>query len=230
MTSAHRPWTTGPAALEDALPRHGERVLSKALTFRAGGTMYCVKTRGPGIALRGVKVTLHHFLCSGMAVHYKDRVLPVTAYGTSPIPDPAEDEKTINVRIEAIVAAKLMPSHRPCLTGVDNIYSLRHLLIARSQALPTPLHRRQEDISTGGNRGHFYFGLTDFRSKNRTSKNHGFFAAEVRCKTTCFQAENFITNRINPIPSIRIIIWDAEIYLSSIKAGHLARLNGWRYR
>ena len=154
MTSAHGPWTTGPAALEDALPRHGERVLSKALTSRAGGTMYCVKTRGPGIALRGVKVTLHHFLCSGMAVHYKDRVLPVTAYGTWPIPDPAEDEKdpsTSGSRPSWL--PKLMPSHRPCLTGVDNTYSLRHLLIARSQALPTPLHRRQEDISTWGKQG-----------------------------------------------------------------------------
>jgi len=108
-TSAHRPWTKGPAALEDDLARHEERVLSKALTFRSGGTMYCVKTRGPGTALRGAKVTLHHFLGGGMTVHYKDQLLPVTAYGTYPVPDPAEDEKTIDARIDAIVAAQAPP-------------------------------------------------------------------------------------------------------------------------
>ena len=32
-----------------------------------------------------------------------DRVLPVTAYGTYPVPDPAEDEKTIDLRVDGIV-------------------------------------------------------------------------------------------------------------------------------
>ena len=104
--SAHRPWTKTPAALDDDLARREERVLSKALTFRAGGTMYCVKTTGPGTALRGAKVTLHHFPAGGMTVHYKDRILPVTAYGTYPLADPAEDEKTIDARLDAIIAAQ----------------------------------------------------------------------------------------------------------------------------
>jgi hypothetical protein len=39
-----------------------------------------------------------------MTVHYRGRVLPVTAYGSYPVPDPAKDEKTIIVRMEAIVA------------------------------------------------------------------------------------------------------------------------------
>jgi transposase len=101
---AHRPWTATPAALEDALARREERTLSKALTFSSAGTKYCVKTNGPGTALRGAKVTLYHFVGGGMAVHYKDRVLPVTAYGTYPVPDPTEDEKTIDARMDAIVA------------------------------------------------------------------------------------------------------------------------------
>ena len=41
-----------------------------------------------------------------MTVHYKDRILPATAYGKYPVPDPAEDEKTIDVRLDAIVAAQ----------------------------------------------------------------------------------------------------------------------------
>jgi hypothetical protein len=43
---------------------------------------------------------------AGTAVHYEDRILPVTAYGTYPVPDPAEDEKTIDLRLDAIVAAR----------------------------------------------------------------------------------------------------------------------------
>ncbi len=103
-TPAHRPWTGTAAALEDDLARREERTLSKALTFSSAGTKYCVKTRGPGTALRRAKVTLYHFVGGGMAVHYKDRVLPVTAYGSYPTPDPTEDEKTIDARMDAIVA------------------------------------------------------------------------------------------------------------------------------
>jgi transposase len=106
-TSAHRPWTQTSQALDDALARREERVLSKALTFRSSGTQYCVRTQGPGTALRGARVTLHHFISGAMTVHYKDRILPVTAYGTYPVPDPAEDEKTIDVRLDAIMAAGL---------------------------------------------------------------------------------------------------------------------------
>ena len=41
-----------------------------------------------------------------MTVHYKDRLLEVTAYGHYPVPDPAEDEKTIDARLEAVIAAQ----------------------------------------------------------------------------------------------------------------------------
>jgi transposase len=104
--SAFRPWTDTPKALDAALARREERVLSKALTFSSAGTKYCVNAGGPGTALRGAKVTLHHFIGGGMAVHYKDRVLPVTAYGTYPVPDPVEDEKTLDARLDAIIAAQ----------------------------------------------------------------------------------------------------------------------------
>jgi transposase len=116
-TSAHRPWADTPAALDDALARREERVLSKALTFSAAGTKYCVKTSGPGTALRGAKVTLHHFVGGGMAVLYKNRVLQVTAYGSYPVPDPAEDEKTIDTRLDAIIAARRHPAAPPLPHG-----------------------------------------------------------------------------------------------------------------
>jgi transposase len=103
---AHRPWSDTAEALDDLLARREERVLSKALTFSSAGTKYCVKTDGPGTALRGVKVTLHHAISGGMTVHYKGRVLPVTAYAHYPVPGPAEDEKTLDVRLDAVIAAR----------------------------------------------------------------------------------------------------------------------------
>jgi hypothetical protein len=103
--SAHRPWIGTAEALDDLLARREERVLSKALTFSSAGTKYCVKTDGPGTALRGAKVTLHHAIGGGMTGHYKGRILSVTVNGRYPIPDPAEDEKTLDVRLVAVIAA-----------------------------------------------------------------------------------------------------------------------------
>jgi transposase len=104
-SSAHRPWAGSAADLDAVLARREERVLSKALTFRAGGSMYCVKTAGPGTALRGARVTLHHHQDGTMRVHYKDRVLACTAYKKLPVASVAEDEKTIDARVDQLVAA-----------------------------------------------------------------------------------------------------------------------------
>ena len=103
---AHRSWDDTSDALDDRMARRDERTLSKALTFTADGTVYCVKTKDAGIALRGAKVELHHRLDGTMTVHHKDRILPVTPFQTYPVPDPAEDEKTIDLRIDRIVAAQ----------------------------------------------------------------------------------------------------------------------------
>ena len=55
--------------------------------------------------MRGVKVLVHHFADGRLRVMYKDRALALTAYGTYPVPDPAADEKTLDARLDAIVAA-----------------------------------------------------------------------------------------------------------------------------
>src|SRR5487761_2014304 len=108
--SAHRPWTGTPADLDAVLARREERVLSKALTFRSGGSMYCVRTAGPGTALRGARVVLHHHMDGSMRVHYKDRVLACTAFKTLPMPAAAEDEKTIDARVDRLAAAAALAS------------------------------------------------------------------------------------------------------------------------
>jgi hypothetical protein len=101
---AHRPWTRGEEALDEALARREERTLSKALTFSVGGKLYCVKTTGPGTALRGARVTLLHFRDGAMRVDYKNRSLPYTHFRTNPGPDPADDEKTLDARMAQILA------------------------------------------------------------------------------------------------------------------------------
>ena len=112
-TQAHRPWTKTEDELDETLARREQRVLTKVLTFSSGGKKYRVKTAGPGTALRGARVTLHHFAGGRPRVYDKERPLTVTAYGTYPIPDPAEDEKTLDMRVDAIVAS------RRALAGAD---------------------------------------------------------------------------------------------------------------
>ena len=108
-TPAHRPWTKTEDELDETLARREERVLTKSLTFSSGGKKYCVKTQGPGTALRGARVALHHFADGQLRVDYKERPLAFTAYGSFPVPDPAEDEKTLDVRLDAIIAAQQVP-------------------------------------------------------------------------------------------------------------------------
>jgi len=105
-TQAHRPWTKTEDELDGTLARREERVLTKALTFSSGGKKYCVKTAGPGTAMRGARVALHHFADGRLRVYYNERLLAFTAYGTYPVPDPAEDEETLVVRVDAIVGAQ----------------------------------------------------------------------------------------------------------------------------
>jgi transposase len=103
--SAHRPWTNSAEALDEALARREERTLSKALTFSANGKVYCIKTHGPGTALRGARVTLLHFQDGSLRIDYKNRTLPYTAFKTLPGPSPAEDEKTLDARVTTLIAA-----------------------------------------------------------------------------------------------------------------------------
>jgi transposase len=104
--SAHRPWTQPAEALDLALASHEERVLTKALTFSYGGTKYCVQTPGPGRALRGAKIAVHRFHDGRLRFSHKERVLTCTAYGSYAVADPAEDEKTLDARVDAIAAAR----------------------------------------------------------------------------------------------------------------------------
>jgi hypothetical protein len=111
---AHRPWETGASALDATMAEHQERKLSKALTFSTEGAMYCVNT-GPtaGIALRGSKVTVRHYLDGRMDVLFKDRLLAVTHVRGLPRASPLADDKTLDARVDAIVTSQRERSQRP---------------------------------------------------------------------------------------------------------------------
>ena len=110
--TAFRPWTGSKRGLAECLAEQEERVLSKALTFRSQGQLYAIKTQGPGTALRGAKVTLHHFIGGTLGVRFKDRFLDYTAIGPSRGPAKAEDEKTLDARVDAL-AARLAAAVQP---------------------------------------------------------------------------------------------------------------------
>jgi transposase len=101
---AHKPWTEGIAAFDAALAEHQPRTLSKALTFSAGGAVHCIRTRDAGIALRGAKITVRHYLDGRMDVLFKDRVLAYTTVRKLSRASPIEDDKTIDSRLDEIIA------------------------------------------------------------------------------------------------------------------------------
>ena len=112
---AHRKLGQDGDALEETLARREDRVLTKALTFSCGGVKYALRTKGPGYALRGARITLPHLADGSMQARFKDRELSFTAYGAKGVPVAVEDEKTIDARLDAIVAS--LPKIAPAANG-----------------------------------------------------------------------------------------------------------------
>jgi len=110
---AHKPWNDGFAGLEAALAEHEPRTLSKALTFSAGGAVHCIKTRDAGMAFRGAKITVRHYLDGSMDVVFKNRVLPYTTVRKLPRASTIEDDKTIDARLDEIIARRNQCAPRP---------------------------------------------------------------------------------------------------------------------
>jgi transposase len=120
VEDAHRPWSGSKVNLAEALARREERTLSKALTFSAGAIRYAIKTQGPGMALRGAKVTLLHMLDGTLRVRFKDRDLAFTPFKSLPVPPPVEDEKSLDARLDAVIARNAPSSTGRSREGVDN--------------------------------------------------------------------------------------------------------------
>lgn len=128
---AHKPWSEGVAALDAAVAEHEPRTLSKALTFMAGGALHCVRTPESGMALRGAKVTVRHYLDGRMDVLFKDRVLPYTTVRKLARVSAIEDDKTIDARLDAIIDRGTLRASPPGpVAGAG--YAGQALLTARS--------------------------------------------------------------------------------------------------
>lgn len=111
---AHKPWPHDVAGLDAALARHETRVLSKALTFSSGGARHCINTGHAGMALRGARVNVRHFLDGRMDVLFKQRLLAFTTLQRLPAVTAIEDDKTIDARLDAILARR---EHQARLPG-----------------------------------------------------------------------------------------------------------------
>ncbi len=162
---AHRPWSGSRADLAQALARREERTLSKALTFSAGATRYAIKTAGPGMALRGAKVTLLHMLDGTLRVRFKDRDLAFTPFKTLPAPLPVEDDKTLDARLDAVIARNAPSPTRSAHKGVDNgLARYGAMGSALRQAVIHP-HSTHSSLPERGQlnfaqRGHFNLAVT----------------------------------------------------------------------
>ena len=69
--------------------------MSEFNAFLSAVAPECEAAQRLGIGMRQMK--------PGMDVHSKNGALQVNAYGTFPVPDPAEDAKTLDLRIDGIV-------------------------------------------------------------------------------------------------------------------------------
>jgi transposase len=150
---AHRRWSGSRADLAEALARREERTLSKALTFSAGATRYAAKTQGPGTALRGAKITLLHMLDGTMRVRFKDRDLAFTPFKTLPAPPPLEDDKTLDARLDAVIARNDPSATGSPRKGVDN--GLARYGAMRGALRQAVIHPHSNPPSPS-EKGHFY--------------------------------------------------------------------------
>lgn len=79
-------------------------MLSKALAYSVGGAIHCIRTAGAGIANRVAKVTLRHEFDGRMDIVFKQRLQLYTSVRRLPGAAAIEDHKTIDARLDQIIA------------------------------------------------------------------------------------------------------------------------------
>ena len=111
---AHRPLAHTPRALDLLLAEQEERTLSKNLTLQYRNIAYQIRYDGPGYRLRGAKVTVCALANGEVVLLREGRELPDTSYrkGERP-PPPAEDEKTLNARVDAALEKQQRQRDKP---------------------------------------------------------------------------------------------------------------------
>jgi hypothetical protein len=174
-----------PRPISRRLWRAGKNARSKALAFSAGATRYAVKTAGPGMALRGAKVTLVDFLDGTLRVRFKDRDLAFTPFKSLPAPRAGRRRQDPRRPPQAV------STDRAC-KGVD-IGGLATARLGRASPAvihphPTPRHSEKGDISTWPEKGTFQLCLDRANRLGRTTTQGRFGLG----------AGTVITGRLNP--------------------------------
>ena len=97
---------------------------------------------------------LLHMLDGTLRVRFKDRDLAFTPFKTLPAPPPVEDDKTLDARLDAVIARSATSTTASARKGVDNgLARYGAMRSALRQAVIHP-HSTQSPLPQ---RGHVYF-------------------------------------------------------------------------
>ncbi len=112
--------------------------------------------------MRGAKVTLLHMLDGTLRVRFKDRDLAFTPFKTLPAPLPVEDDKTLDARLDAVIARNAPSPTGSAHKGVDNglaRYGAMGSALRQAVIHPTqPTHPSQKGDNSTLLKGTFQLG------------------------------------------------------------------------
>ena len=103
---AHHTLVHSARELDLLLSEHSGRTLSKNLILQYQNTFYQIQHRGRNGQLRGAKVTVCDAGNGEIVLLYKGKEMPYKIYQTGEAPSPIEDEKTLNARMDQVVAGQ----------------------------------------------------------------------------------------------------------------------------
>ncbi len=141
---AHRPVLHSAEELDLIFSIHTTRKLSKNLTAQYHNTLYQIKIKGIGYAMRGAKVMMCEDFKGNVTILYKGRVLNYETFKRGEKQPAIEDDKTINNAIDkAIEKQKSRPNYKPPVN-----HPWRTSMLRQTPQKRTILSGRKEDIST----------------------------------------------------------------------------------
>jgi len=141
---AHRPVLHNEDELDLIFSIHTTRKLSKNLTTQYDNTLYQIKIKGIGYAMRGANVTMCEDFKGNVTMLYKGRALNYETFKRGEKPPAIEDDKTINNAVDkAIEKQKARSNYKPSIN-----HPWRTSILSRQSQKRTFLSGRKEDIST----------------------------------------------------------------------------------
>ncbi len=141
---AHRSVLHSVEELDIIFSIHTNRKLSKNLTTQYHNTLYQIKIKNIGYAMRGANVTVCEDFNGNVTILYKGRSLNYETFKRGEKLPSIEDDKTINNAVgKAIEKQKTRTSYKPSIN-----HPWRTSRPRRQSQMRTVLSGRKEDIST----------------------------------------------------------------------------------